>query len=738
METNCTPSVIAKLMGFDELTRQQPNHKQHRVLSEDYLRKTAAIGFQVKRSFYEDRSSKKKVQKQQEVKYVQGLQPQCDMGNPTALKSTNASNSRDNGKCKKSENILRSRQKLDGGSITDIDYFHNLLKSPLELKDDKRHSPTPIVVLKPNLGKAKIAARSPFLPSSHPCSQSGYRNQGFCRRMNGELYNEVRNKERDKEIYRQIKHIINSRFTEVPTPEVTVENTAVNGPEAMMDSCVNFIDQKNQDDSSFSSLDGSSFASEAKKKLSEQWKTTKISQVVEVDSRGFTLGEMLDIPCDEESRPGNLNYTVDKHQQCSRFSLNKTTGTSKSRSRKEAFYNGKFLMREKAVNEEVYTSRNQNVMNKERSKLRDSRFSWEKSPPSSYAHLVNNNHTIEEAPVNLDELENKLEDLSEENYVVSKCKDLDCNYPSQGIQGEQEKSAAEVIIDAEIEDVCYSYSQVWEASNGQQSSIGAFEDGLNFSSCTKIDSEFSMSSGEAYQPSPNSVLETPFTEEILSGSKCFESVNADLYGVWMQLHLLKSEAEDTHEEEPCMLVSSDEDTFKGSVDYSEENCKLTRLFKPEESRDFSYLVDVLDEANFFEGNLETSFEIWYSPEIPLDPSVFDALEKKYGEQTWWKKSERRLLFDRINLGLTEILWPYTDSNTQSKPLRTQVCATSRRNVIEEDLWVLLISQENEVYKDLSEKAIGREIRWLDLGDDIDIIAREIEIFLFDELVTELS
>lgn len=206
----------------------------------------------------------------------------------------------------------------------------------------------------------------------------------------------------------------------------------------------------------------------------------------------------------------------------------------------------------------------------------------------------------------------------------------------------------------------------------------------------------------------------------------------------MQLHLLKSEAEDTHEEEPCMLVSSDEDTFKGSVDYSEENCKLTRLFKPEESRDFSYLVDVLDEADFFEGNLETSFERWYSPEIPLDPSLFDALEKKYGEQTCWKKSERRLLFDRINSGLTEILWPYADSSTRSKPLRTRVCATLRRNVIEEDLWGLLISHENEVNKDLSEKAVGREIRWLDLGDDIDIIAREIEIFLFDELVVEFS
>lgn len=39
-----------------------------------------------------------------------------------------------------------------------------------------------------------------------------------------------------------------------------------------------------------------------------------------------------------------------------------------------------------------------------------------------------------------------------------------------------------------------------------------------------------MNSEEAYQSSPNSVLEPPFEEEILSNSACFQSVDANLHG----------------------------------------------------------------------------------------------------------------------------------------------------------------------------------------------------------------
>nr|GEU73953.1 hypothetical protein [Tanacetum cinerariifolium] len=58
------------------------------------------------------------------------------------------------------------------------------------------------------------------------------------------------------------------------------------------------------------------------------------------------------------------------------------------------------------------------------------------------------------------------------------------------------------------------------------------------------------------------------------------------------------------------------------------------------------------------------------------------------------------------------------------------------NKMEEELWNMLVGQENEVNADLSEKSIGKE-PWLELGDEVDSIVEEIEAFLFNEFVTEL-
>lgn len=50
------------------------------------------------------------------------------------------------------------------------------------------------------------------------------------------------------------------------------------------------------------------------------------------------------------------------------------------------------------------------------------------------------------------------------------------------------------------------------------------------SQCPGPESESSESSKEADHPSPVSVLEASFVEDVSSGSDCFERVNADLNG----------------------------------------------------------------------------------------------------------------------------------------------------------------------------------------------------------------
>lgn len=186
-----------------------------------------------------------------------------------------------------------------------------------------------------------------------------------------------------------------------------------------------------------------------------------------------------------------------------------------------------------------------------------------------------------------------------------------------------------------------------------------------------------------------------------------------------------------------MMVSSDEDTMDVADDILKEKGK-SGVFRAKETRDFSYLVDVLDEAGFYDANWEINIYKWHSPEFSVNPSVFEALEKKYGDQKSWEEYERRLLFDRIDSGLIEILQPCLDIPEWVNSLSSWLGTQPKRNVIEEKLWNLLVSQEKEVNKGLSEKAVGGDISWLKLGGDIDIIVREIENFLFDELVAELG
>jgi hypothetical protein len=64
------PSVIARLMGLDELPPQQPVQKQQRVLSDYYLQRVASIGVREKRSSHERPSFRMSIEEQKELSYI--------------------------------------------------------------------------------------------------------------------------------------------------------------------------------------------------------------------------------------------------------------------------------------------------------------------------------------------------------------------------------------------------------------------------------------------------------------------------------------------------------------------------------------------------------------------------------------------------------------------------------------------------------------------------------------------
>ncbi|KAM1913255.1 hypothetical protein ACFX14_001212 [Malus domestica] len=244
--------------------------------------------------------------------------------------------------------------------------------------------------------------------------------------------------------------------------------------------------------------------------------------------------------------------------------------------------------------------------------------------------------------------------------------------------------------------------------------------------CSTTESDCMASLEKADKPSPVSVLEPIFSGEWSPTPEFPQRMNVDI-----------TDYSDIYSEGSGMIVSSDDDddTIQGSASSYRENEDSMRLFRVEESIDYSYLVNVLAEIDFYGRNLTMDLSTWCPPEWPVSLAVFETLEKKFGDQASWKRSDMRLLFDGINAGLMEIFEPCMGVPTWTKPVSRRIRSTPSEEMIEEDLWMLLVSQEKETGRDTTEKALGREIE-LDLGDDIDGIGREIERFLFDKLIAE--
>lgn len=716
---------------------------------------------------------------------LQFFQPHIKSTHLKALKFSNASYGRKHeifrmsGRRTSRLNILRSLQKLDGDFVRHhrcglaTDCSPPLMKSQSELKDEKPLSLPKIVVLKENLGNALNSAR----PSPSSSEEDSLPCDGKCMEFsekNVELHNQAvaRNllatnkdpsthgfrvaREHEKCISRQIMHNINSSsrvVSKIIIPPWLSSNAYKNGFR-----------------SRYPPSNWSFFERKIKEGLSERWKTT---------SRCTTLSSMLAMPA-RETRPRNLNYKLNisglnkwsrdgeadlanpfgiisswnglKEESVEILTRSESLHTGsinseipKSRSTTRFVHDDRYLTLEESVRQQQQSQgkndlRKQNCSKKEISDIGVSIFINKKDQNFSCADSMETQ----------DELENNCGKSD-----LSRISDLDSIFPSLSINVSSSSLDSEIEAVAETQNVGISFgtpeqqqsepaacmlsmengldSDVLNASGRQYSSTKFHKEPLDSSSCGKIGPEFHMSWGEGYSPSPNSVLELPFSEEKLSGSEFFHGIGAEyLHGLQMQLQLLESESEETKSEDHEMVVSSDEDNGDRSVGLAEDSRKLEGLFQVE-SRNFSYLVDVLDEAGFQGSNTQMGLEAWQSPCCPVNPSVFDRLEKKYGDQTSWEKSERRLLFELLNLGLKDILQPCMDVFAWGKPLRKRLNLSLSRSVIEEELWMFLVSQEKEASKELAVDGM----RWLELWDDIDFIVCEIEKFLFDELAAEI-
>ncbi|KAL0711021.1 hypothetical protein Bca4012_017999 [Brassica carinata] len=236
---------------------------------------------------------------------------------------------------------------------------------------------------------------------------------------------------------------------------------------------------------------------------------------------------------------------------------------------------------------------------------------------------------------------------------------------------------------------------------------------------------------EAHQPSPVSVLEPVFNDDVLEDSE--ELPYLDLHGIEKQLDYLKSES-DSHSDGSWMEVSSDEESVIASETEESKESEPIRLLDTQERRESSYIDDILSEISLMEKSLVPD-----KLDSVLTFKVFEKMEKKYYTETSWKRSERRILFDRVSSGLKEILESFTATPTWKKPVSRRLGAGLSTCGLKQELCKVLARQEKGAKKASSNKVPVIELdEWFKLEDDDDeSVVCELESMIVDDLLFEV-
>ncbi|XP_020592433.1 uncharacterized protein LOC110032965 [Phalaenopsis equestris] len=232
------------------------------------------------------------------------------------------------------------------------------------------------------------------------------------------------------------------------------------------------------------------------------------------------------------------------------------------------------------------------------------------------------------------------------------------------------------------------------------------------------ESEALISPKVAGRCSPVSVLELP-SEDGKSTPQILERIGADLQ---RQLNFLEFETVDSGDEQSKSLIFNDK-----------ASRKILKSLKKGDERDFLYLLDILTVSGIYAATQNKFFDSCYSPDNPVFPDVFDKLENEYNMANFWTRSERKLLFDHINSILAEVLSPCMDLCPWVKLKRSTSVGHGR---LVDESWWRLVEQRKELSRGKPlEKVL--DTRWLYLDDHVDMVGREVERMLMDDLLNEL-
>ncbi|GER28641.1 phosphatidylinositolN-acetyglucosaminlytransferase subunit P-related [Striga asiatica] len=613
--------------------------------------------------------------------------------------------------------------------------------------EEKTTLPTRIVVLKPDLGKVEN------LSSSLSHRRKDFSSEvGLSRSISKEA----------REIAREITMRIRDGYDESNDLR-SVWGKGYVGDESSYE-CDESDSESEPEGFGFSCRNRLSVNREAKKRLSERWKMThkcREMDMINSNSKGGTLAEVLTRP-DRETRHSRVNVKTSHSaisstdgwtDEITRNSLRSKSlppGSSRGRrSRKTNLAEAKVVMHGENVNWERSKFVKRNVGYKEGYLSRYSKVRGKKPHPCDQ-DMFNGEIDSSSAEASFEiQMEANIKDISEQQSAFEmSAKAEACRSPVVDVMMISE-SASTTLSNKPSKLV---QKQLSSGTGGNESAVQEWGDCVpqelnkvpskqasSSTPCPGAEPEPSESSKEANHPSPNSVLEVPFTEDASSADN-FERVNAELQELRLQLQLLKMESSTDADMSTLHPIEEEEDKTQNSPVFPEGNYATGP-----EGWEIHYALDVLvtsellqDPDYFTMFNNNTS---WYSQEEdyhPLDPKLFDTLEKKYSDEydegAIGAKWERKLLFDRINSALMQIFVEHVDPCPWVMPKSTgsNLVMKWRAHGVREAAEKLIEKLElTEV------EAVDREMGWAGPRGEVEMVGNEIEKLLMDDMVAEV-
>ncbi|KAF8392088.1 hypothetical protein HHK36_022429 [Tetracentron sinense] len=257
------------------------------------------------------------------------------------------------------------------------------------------------------------------------------------------------------------------------------------------------------------------------------------------------------------------------------------------------------------------------------------------------------------------------------------------------------------------------------------------------------------------QPSPISVLEAPFEEDVNTTPQSCANVNSDHSGTPLHLHALKSNLiEKSPPIESIARTLSWDDACSETVTPNPQSQSMVPPNAEEEEQEQFLFVQTLLSAAGLDGSEQSkeNFFRWHSPESPLDPSLIDKCvdlkdmnDHVFDTKRRQRRSNQRLLFDCANAALVDMAVYGSHASPRARAssgAHDRVLSVRAPMTVDQvwgrmKEWFCSESGDNSmvVERIVRKEVVGRG--WVELMRlEVDLLGKEIEEKMLEGLVEE--